>query len=435
VRLGLPATQWITVYNAHRPMKQRCVRLRLGLARAPPTAAPPTTAPPAAAPPAAAPGAAWSLAAGGNRLGPCPAWLAPALAPPSSHHASRLLGCAHLSPPPACPTDVGAPQAPPADRLHPPTHPPAPPTHTRYHYNVANTRVDQHVEKGNDDGLYISSVACCQELWALIMDAGTGFTAQVRCATLHGPAPPPARAGLVVQPGAGSRACAASPCAACTLRPAPPPQPPGARRPCPPALPHGAGRRRAPPAPCWRWWWRGGCVEGGGVATSGRCAAQVYSLTAQFLPKEWIMEKWEEGFYITAMAGSMSGSSLVVMSKGTPYTQQSYKVRAAAGGPAPAGQRAPLPAQAPAPHRPQLPHCPRPGRPRARAGLRLVPLQVDKQEVEGGLLRDLHVHQPHALGRGHEPQRRLRGPGARAARRRARAGCAPRRAASKATTP
>ena len=71
IRLGLPATQWITVYNAHRPMKQR------------------------------------------------------------------------------------------------------------YHYNVANTRVDQHVEKGNDDGLYISSVACCQELWALIMDAGTGFTAQV----------------------------------------------------------------------------------------------------------------------------------------------------------------------------------------------------------------------------------------------------------------
>jgi hypothetical protein len=32
----------------------------------------------------------------------------------------------------------------------------------RYHYNVANTRVEQHVEKGNDDGLYISSVACCQ---------------------------------------------------------------------------------------------------------------------------------------------------------------------------------------------------------------------------------------------------------------------------------
>ena len=54
VRLGLPATQWITVYNAHRPMKQR------------------------------------------------------------------------------------------------------------YHYNVANMRVEQHVVKGNDDGLFITSVACCQ---------------------------------------------------------------------------------------------------------------------------------------------------------------------------------------------------------------------------------------------------------------------------------
>jgi hypothetical protein len=54
--------------------------------------------------------------------------------------------------------------------------------------------------------------------------------------------------------------------------------------------------------------------------------AQVYELSQQFLPKEWIMEKWEEGFYITAMTGSTGGSSLVVMSKGTPYTQQSYKV-------------------------------------------------------------------------------------------------------------
>lgn len=49
----------------------------------------------------------------------------------------------------------------------------------RYHYNVANTRVEQHVEKGNVDGLYISSVACCHELWGLIMDAGTGFQLQV----------------------------------------------------------------------------------------------------------------------------------------------------------------------------------------------------------------------------------------------------------------
>ena len=39
------------------------------------------------------------------------------------------------------------------------------------------------MEKGNDDGLFISSVACCQELWALIMDAGTGFNAQASAAS------------------------------------------------------------------------------------------------------------------------------------------------------------------------------------------------------------------------------------------------------------
>lgn len=44
-----------------------------------------------------------------------------------------------------------------------------------------------------------------------------------------------------------------------------------------------------------------------------------------------VQEKWEEGYYITAMAGSMSSASLVVMSKGTPYTQQSYKVGRALG--------------------------------------------------------------------------------------------------------
>lgn len=49
----------------------------------------------------------------------------------------------------------------------------------RYHYNVADTRLSQHIVKGNEDGLFISSVASCANLWALIMDAGTGFTSQV----------------------------------------------------------------------------------------------------------------------------------------------------------------------------------------------------------------------------------------------------------------
>ncbi|CAK8560245.1 unnamed protein product [Lathyrus sativus] len=104
------------------------------------------------------------------------------------------------------------------------------PMKQRYHYNVSSTRLAQHIEKGNEDGLYISSVSSSQGLWALIMDAGTGFT------------------------------------------------------------------------------------------------SQVYKLAPQFLHKEWIMEQWEKNYYISAVAGVVNGSSLVVMSKGTQYLQQSYKV-------------------------------------------------------------------------------------------------------------
>ncbi|MFQ6635136.1 hypothetical protein Gotur_011460, partial [Gossypium turneri] len=104
------------------------------------------------------------------------------------------------------------------------------PMKQRYHYNVADSRLHQHVEKGNEDGLFISCVASAANLWALIMDAGTAFT------------------------------------------------------------------------------------------------SQVYELSAVFLHKDWIMEQWERNYYISSIAGANNGSSLVVMSKGTPYTQQSYKV-------------------------------------------------------------------------------------------------------------
>ncbi|KAG8375614.1 hypothetical protein BUALT_Bualt10G0118700 [Buddleja alternifolia] len=104
------------------------------------------------------------------------------------------------------------------------------PMKQRYHYNVVDMRLSQHIEKGNEDGLFISCVASCSNLWALIMDAGTGFT------------------------------------------------------------------------------------------------AQVYELSPYFLHKEWIMEQWEKNYYISAIAGANNGSSLVVMSKGTQYLQQSYKV-------------------------------------------------------------------------------------------------------------
>ncbi|KAF3499507.1 hypothetical protein F2Q69_00044601 [Brassica cretica] len=104
------------------------------------------------------------------------------------------------------------------------------PMKQRYHYNVAETRLNQHVQKGNEDGLLISCVASAANLWALIMDAGTGFT------------------------------------------------------------------------------------------------SQVYELSKVFLHKDWIMEQWEKNYYISSIAGADNGSSLVVMSKGTTYTQQSYKV-------------------------------------------------------------------------------------------------------------
>ncbi|XXG42646.1 hypothetical protein AAC387_Pa01g2872 [Persea americana] len=104
------------------------------------------------------------------------------------------------------------------------------PMKQRYHYNVADSRLAQHVDKGTEDGLYISCVASSANLWALIMDAGTGFS------------------------------------------------------------------------------------------------DQVYELSTVFLHKDWIMEQWEKNYYISSIAGANNGSSLVVMSKGTPYTQQSYKV-------------------------------------------------------------------------------------------------------------
>lgn len=99
IRMGMPATQWISVYNARRPMKQRYAYhvtvLRIGF---------------------------WQIVE--RRYHVFTWWC-------------------------------------------------------RYHYNVAEGRLGQHIEKGNEDGLFISSVASCLNLWAIIMDAGTGFSSQV----------------------------------------------------------------------------------------------------------------------------------------------------------------------------------------------------------------------------------------------------------------
>ncbi len=36
-----------------------------------------------------------------------------------------------------------------------------------------------HVQKGWTEGLYISSVASCANLWAVVMDANTGYNQQI----------------------------------------------------------------------------------------------------------------------------------------------------------------------------------------------------------------------------------------------------------------
>lgn len=194
------------------------------------------------------------------------------------------------------------------------------PMKQRYHYNVRHDRIAQHVDKGNDDNLYISSVACSQELWALIMDAGTGFTNQV-----------------------------------------------------------------------WDF------------------------SHNQFLPKDWIVEQWEDGYYITCLAGSAPGASLVVMSKGTPYTQQSYKVsdsfpfkwinkkwKEARCGPPPEA-RSSVPSLVLLPS--FLRCCPPCVPPFSVLSAHPAPLHRST-----GLLRHLDGHLRHPLGRGDVAQCRLRRP-------------------------
>ena len=50
-------------------------------------------------------------------------------------------------------------------------------------------------------------------------------------------------------------------------------------------------------------------------------AMQTYQITSQFLSKEWIMEKWDAGFYITAVAGELWGTHthVSIMTFCTPF--------------------------------------------------------------------------------------------------------------------
>ncbi|XP_056166929.1 casein kinase 1-like protein HD16 [Syzygium oleosum] len=54
-----------------------------------------------------------------------------------------------------------------------------PPMRQRICYNVDDVNLPLLIEEAYADGLYVSSVASRLNLWAMVMDSGTGFTAQV----------------------------------------------------------------------------------------------------------------------------------------------------------------------------------------------------------------------------------------------------------------
>ncbi|OMO86647.1 hypothetical protein COLO4_20992 [Corchorus olitorius] len=139
------------------------------------------------------------------------------------------------------------------------------PMKQRYHYNVADVRLPQHIEKGNEDGLYISSVASCSNLWALIMDAGTGFTAQVHQLSpyfLH-------KEWIMEQ---------------------------------------------------WEKNYYISAIAGANNGSSLVYLQQSYKVSDSF-PFKWINKKWREGFYVTAMATAGSRWA-IVMSRGAPFSDQ-----------------------------------------------------------------------------------------------------------------
>ncbi|KAJ6830957.1 casein kinase 1-like protein HD16 isoform X1 [Iris pallida] len=151
------------------------------------------------------------------------------------------------------------------------------PMKQRYHYNVADGRLAQHIEKGNEDGLYISCVASCANLWALIMDAGTGFIAQVYELSPHF-----LHKEWIMEQWEKNYYISAL-----------------------------AGANNGSSL----------VVMSKGISSKGtQFAQQSYKVSDSF-PFKWINKKWREGFYVTAMAtaGSRWG---IVMSRNAGFSDQ-----------------------------------------------------------------------------------------------------------------
>jgi len=146
------------------------------------------------------------------------------------------------------------------------------PMKQRYHYNVAATRIEQHVKRGSGDGLHISCVACCQDLWALILDAGTGYTQQVHFLSIS-------------------------------------------------FLPKEWIKDR------WEEGYHITSIAGSSTGASLVVMSKGTTYTEQsykvsdFFPFKWINKKWKEGFHVTCMATSGTRWAVVV-SRNAPFTDQ-----------------------------------------------------------------------------------------------------------------
>ncbi|XP_073042274.1 casein kinase 1-like protein HD16 isoform X1 [Primulina eburnea] len=146
------------------------------------------------------------------------------------------------------------------------------PINQRYHYNVEDSRLFQQIVEGRKDGLLISAVASCENLWALVMDSSTGFTEQVYERSplfLH-------KAWICRQWDQNFYISAVA-----------------------------------------------GAKNGSSLVVMSKGAAytnQIYTICDSF-PYKWIKKKWDEGFQVTSMATSDTRWA-IVMSCGAGFLNQ-----------------------------------------------------------------------------------------------------------------
>ncbi|XP_004245392.1 casein kinase 1-like protein HD16 [Solanum lycopersicum] len=147
------------------------------------------------------------------------------------------------------------------------------PMKQRYHCNVDDTRVSQHVAIGHRDGLFISGVACCFDSWFLVLDEGTGFRSQI----------------------------------------------------------HYLSPSFIPKEWIFEQWEKKYFISSIAGAHDERClivmskggpyVQQTYKVTESF-PFDWIAKRWKDGYYVTSMATAGRGRWAVVMSRGVGFSHQ-----------------------------------------------------------------------------------------------------------------